>query len=215
MKLCHLFIAAASLCAFPGYSQEEEVISVDTAQFVNGVSIYFDYGKLTSLLSEQSTKWEGGVGVFIKKHWKAEVEYGIANLKPRQAFEEGSYTSDGAYYRVGFDYIMQVNPTANLGIGMRYGVSNFEDSGFNPADTLSPSFSRQNLTADWFEAIIESESELGKGFFLGLKIRIRFLNSYTQFAENDVYAIPGYGRTFDKSTPAVNLFIKYKIGFGH
>ncbi|MEQ8881651.1 MAG: hypothetical protein RLQ12_18545, partial [Cyclobacteriaceae bacterium] len=45
-------------------------------------------------------------------------------------------------------------------------------------------------------------------FAIGFNIRMRFLVTYDKDSPIDVYSIPGYGKTIDKSTPAVNLFVK-------
>ena len=206
-----LFLIIFPLIASPMAEAQEDSVAVDN--YRTGVSLYFDYGKLTSLLSKQNTKWEGGASFFFAKHWKIAGEFGTAVLNPDQAIEDGTYESSGNYYRAGLDYIMSIDNKSNLGVGFRYGASSFEDSGYNPADTLNPTFQRTDLSADWYEIIVESEAEFWTGIFLGIKFRLRILNSYTQFPENDVFSIPGYGRTFDNSIPALNLFIKYKIGF--
>ena len=83
-------------------------------------------------------------------------------------------------------------------------------------------FGSTDITASWMEIVIGTETylRLGKGktdapksrFLVGWKFRLRFLMDFENRDEPRIYSIPGYGRTFDNSVPALNLYVKYRIG---
>lgn len=186
----------------------------DTVQQYNyGISAYLDYGKLVSLLSKQSTKYEGGVGLFLHRHWILNGEAGYAWFEPAKANEIGTYRSEGIYYRVGPDYKMLVDAKSYLALGLRYGTSRFKDQGTSVTDTTTNAYARQDLEADWIEIVLETEGMLVKNVFIGWKLRFRILNQYPINEDFEVHSIPGYGRTIDGTIPAFNFFIKYKIPF--
>jgi len=87
-------------------------------------------------------------------------------------------------------------------------------------DDVDESFTRENLEANWLELIVNTEAPLLKfeqGFFSnlywGVRYRLRILISDITRDDFDVYAIPGYGKTYSRVVPAVNLFLKYRIDF--
>ena len=143
------------------------------------------------------------------------MEVGSATLNPNQAFSNGTYESSGIYYRIGTGFYSQFTPDNKLGLTFRYGSSTFDESAritiessSGTQGTIIESFARENLSATWFEAVIYSDRKINNLLTVGINIRLRILNSYDQQSPVDVYAIPGYGRSFDKSIPAANLFLK-------
>ena len=48
---------------------------------------------------------------------------------------------------------------------------------------------------------------------MGIRIRVRILIDYPKIYDIEAYTIPGYGRTISNAHLAVNLYIKYLIGF--
>jgi hypothetical protein len=179
-------------------------------------SLYFDYGKALAAFTEEETKIEGGLEVLFMDKWQAIAEYGTAQLEPRAAVENGSYLSEGSYFRLGVGFIPEVDKGTRLGIGLRYARAFFEDQGdyalVSPSgvqeDVFIP-FARENLTAQWWEAVFYTDRSLTDWLDIGMLFRLRFMN--TRDETDDVvgiYSIPGYGRAEDKSIPALNLFIK-------
>lgn len=166
-------------------------------------------------------------------------EYGMGKLKPNGAYKNGNYKVVGDYYRLGLDYSRSIDAKNNISIGMRYGAGNFEDEGLVQIQSESDifedytrSFARTNQSATWWEVIIITEGKLFKiynpdedskiykyldNLYIGGNIRVRFNLDYDAVdpAEDalDIYAIPGFGRTGDKTVPAFNLFIKYRLDF--
>lgn len=191
---------------------------VDTTSFRRTLipSIYIDYGKLLTLPSSQETKYEGGIELLFLEKYPLILEAGSATLNPDQAFANGTYESTGVYYRVGTGFYSQFKPKNKLGLTFRYGASMFDESGRtiseSPSGTQEADIRRLDrggsLSASWFEAVIYSDRTINDLLSIGINIRLRVLIDYDEQSPVDVYAIPGYGRSFDNSIPAANLFLK-------
>ncbi len=184
-----------------------------------------DYGKSIESLLQKQSKWEFGTGLIFQQHYKFVAEYGFGSLNPENAINNGAYNSEGNYYRVGFEYIFILKSKRYLSTGIMYGSSKFRDSVYVQIisefwENLELSSQRENLSASWVEWVLNTEGPLSdakKGFltnvYWGMKFRIRFLMSDISQPNFDIFAIPGYGKTFSNVVPAVNLFIKYRFTF--
>ncbi len=178
-------------------------------------SIYVDYGKLLTVLSKVETKYEGGVEILFREKFPLVIEIGVATLSPDHAWSNGSYESSGLYYRIGTGIYSQFNSKNKLGFTVRYGSCSFDEtrrivleSSSGIQELFVASEARNNLSASWLEAVIYSDRKLNDLLAIGMNLRFRLLQNYDQQSPVDVYVIPGYGRSFDKSIPAVNLFLK-------
>lgn len=211
--------------------QEDEPIAADTTPKVKPRFIqpafHFDYGKIATTLLGVDEKYEVGASLLILEQYLLVGEFGNAVLEPETAFRNGTYTSEGLYYRFGGGYMKQINLTSKLGIGALYGLSKFSDRGAvfissstGVQDDFVNTFDRQGLEARWLEVFLTSESwfrlnkknadaPINKRFALGFYIRFRFLTSYDSFELFDVYKIPGYGLTVNDPQAALNLFVKF------
>ncbi len=182
-----------------------------------------DYGKLITTLAQQETKYEFNVGVQFSKRLRVTADYGYGKLAPPNAIENGTYTSEGNYYRVGLDYIFTLAPKTYLSFGGMYANSSFKDEGTIEIQSeiwpsLSESFVRNDFTASWAEftltteaAIVNKNEGILSNLYWGIKFRLRFMIDKPTPENFDVYAIPGYGRTWNDVVPAANLFIVYKL----
>ncbi len=187
---------------------------------VSALSVYFDYPKLFSFFTEVENKAEVGFQVQVMEHILLVAELGRGRIRPARFFKNANYEVSGNYARVGIGYTKTLGAKSRLNIGFNYGSSFFNDRAVieieGPSglfNSLEESIERNSLRGDWFEFTLGTESHLGKNLYLGFIGRLRVLNSYDSFEPLDVVAIPGYGRTFDSSIPAVNMYIKYKIQF--
>ena len=212
-----LLFSFSLYCTSLGFSQPQEETEADStdARRTFIPSIYIDYGKLLTVPMEMETKYEGGVELLFLEKFPIILEVGSATLTPDQAFSNGDYESSGIYYRIGTGIYSQFQPKNKLGLTFRYGISSFDEA--NRITLQSPSgvqettietLNRQNLSASWIEAVIYSDRKFNDLLTLGINIRLRVLQDYDEQSPVDVYAIPGYGRSFDKSIPAANLFLK-------
>jgi hypothetical protein len=188
----------------------------DTIIGPSGFELFIDYGKLLTIPSDFETKAEAGVSYTYREKLMVLIEVGYGKISPQEAIKNGSYTSEGIYARGGLAYGGEILPKSYLYIGMMYGTSRFDDSGTIQIESqvsvdLNEPFSRTDLEASWIEFIIITETELRNNIFLGSKWRLRNLRNFDYDFDPIVYAIPGYGRSFDNSIPAVNLFLKYRF----
>ncbi|MEQ9425617.1 MAG: DUF6048 family protein [Cyclobacteriaceae bacterium] len=195
---------------------------IDTIDYplISAVSIYFDYPKLFSFFTDYENKAEVGLELQIFKRIYARGEFGRTRIRPDNFYKNVGYEVSGNYFRSGLAYRGTIGAKSNLALGVMYGKSAFEDRGSVQIegqsglfDPLNQDFERTELSGDWFELFIGTESNLGNNIYLGFTFRVRKLNTYDQFDELDVFAVPGYGRTFDNSIPALNMYIKYRIPF--
>ncbi|MEM6735814.1 MAG: DUF6048 family protein [Bacteroidota bacterium] len=184
-------------------------------------AFYLDIGKLMTIPLAIETKYEGGFELIFLERFPVGIEIGSATLAPNGAFSNGTYESTGTYYKVGTGYVDRYDARHDIGLTFRYAASAFDENGrifidspSETQDSFIQDIDRTDLTAKWWEVGIYSDSQLLKGSELlryGIFLQLRILRSYDAQEDIDVYAIPGYGRSFDKTVPSVNFFIKLKL----
>lgn len=211
-----IFIFSLAFVSFGVLSQSADSLQNDTLQIRKLVpSIIIDYGKLLSLPTSIESKFEGGFELLINDKIPLILEVGQATLNPTKVYANGNYESQGQYIRFGTGYYSRLNPKNRFGITTRFAISNFEETAtIDPElnlfleDELVESYQRSKLSASWFEFVLYSDRKFNDFLSIGANIRFRYLLDYDIQAPNDVYSIPGYGRSFDTSTMAFNLFLK-------
>ena len=219
MRVRNLIIAFIVLPFFNAYSQEqtEEVdsLAADSVESIKFFipSIYIDYGKLLTYTFENETKIEGGVELLFKEKIPIIVEFGTATLNPN-AYSNASYEANGSYIRFGTGIYSRWQKKNRIGLTMRYALSSFDEITRLTGEITpsirgsSGSFDRRGLTASWLEVVLYTDKILTEWLAVGMNLRYRYLLDYDIQAPTDVFSIPGYGRSFDNSIPAVNLFVK-------
>lgn len=185
----------------------------------NRFEIGFDYLKLLTLLFSTETKMEAGLGFISKYNIGINIEVGYGEKTPEDFYKNAEYKAYGYYGRAGLSYYYPFNPTTNFIIGIKYAMSQYQDEAtFSILSTLwddfEDGFQREDLEASWAELILGSEAAKWGNLYFGFTFRLRFLIQADNFDPFEVYFIPGYGRTFDKFVPALNLYVKYVIPFG-
>lgn len=225
MAKLRLFFIFSLLIPLLGMSQEDSTTTVPARRaFIP--SIYLDYGKLLTLPTNFESKVEVGAQILIAEKIPFIVEVGTATLTPESAYANGSYESSGNYFRVGTGIVSAIDAKNNIGLSFRYASSTFDESGeytieseSGKQDDYNQIIDRKDLYATWYEAVLFSERKIifknSEGdernwnpLSFGFNFRLRILSSYDSFEPVDTYAIPGYGRSFDKVVPAMNLFLK-------
>jgi len=197
-------------------------------KLLSGVEFAVDYGKLLLLWTNFESKYEAGINIRFYERIVLAGEFGYAELNPLKAYDNALfYTVKGSYGRVGLDYYTSYDPKSFYYAGARYGLSMFEDEGRFLIDSdywedYEDGFGSKDITASWFEIIVGTETYLKLGgqvesdskskLLLGWKFRLRFLMDFENREEPRIYSIPGYGRTFDNTVPAVNFYVKYRFG---
>ena len=107
---------------------QEEADSVNSRRTVTP-AIFLDYGKLLTIATDFETKYEGGIELLFWERFPLIIEVGVATLTPEGAYSNGTYESEGVYYRIGAGYLGSINPKNKVGISARYGISNFDENG--------------------------------------------------------------------------------------
>lgn len=189
-------------------------------------SLYLDYGKLLTYPLSFESKIEVGAELLFKEKIPLIFEFGTSTLNPTKVYANGSYQAKGSYLRVGTGIYNQWTPKNKIGLTVRYATSTFDEVAtlstgdpINVETTLSDSFDRTGINANWLELVLYSDAKMFTGakfedtfladlFVVGMNLRFRYLLNYDLQAPDDVYAIPGYGHSFDDHLPAANLFLK-------
>jgi hypothetical protein len=216
------------ISATPQVSVTED--SVLVSQKIFEPQVYFDYGKalLTAITPEQ--RLEGGIVLLFYEKFEAVGEFGKAILKPEHAYVNANYQSSGDYLRLGGGYISRFNPKSSIGLGVRYGISNFSDQGkieiqsnSGLQDDYENSFARSDLSARWWEVVLTSESDVSFNrskpeskinhfMKLGFFFRMKFLVTYDNLTDPiEVYSVPGYGAVTSGQQAVFNLFVKFHL----
>ena len=202
-----------------GFGQDSLSVSTEIDKpFLSSIAVTVDYGKLMGQILNTESKYEFGGQLELKDRLILLGEYGFATLTPNGAYQNTDYESKGNYFRVGLGYKISFTAKNNIYFSARYARADFKDQGTIDItsasglyDDLNDPFRRENLTANWYELVMSSEARLWKSLYAGFHFRFRIMDIYDKQAPLDVYTIPGYGRTFDKTIPALNLYIKYAL----
>jgi hypothetical protein len=197
-------------------------------KFVSGVELKIDFGKLLMAWTKFETKLEAGINVRFFERMVLVTEFGSMVLNPLNAYDNTVfYTVEGQYARAGFDFYTSYDPKNFYFLGLRYGMSKFRDEGqflieSDYWEDYEEGFGSENVQASWMEFVMGTETFLGFGkqknenskthLILGWNASLRFLTDFTNREEIPIYSIPGYGRTFNKVTPALNFYVKYRLG---
>lgn len=195
--------------------------SAGTTRQLFSIGLSTDLGKLLSLPLSFETKYEGALDLTISERYIVLIEVGKATLEPKNAYTNGTYKSSGTYFRLGAGYLTSLDPKHHIGFTFRIGKATFSETGRIFLESPSgiqgefiQTIDRKSLSASWWEAVIYSDKKVLQNsdlLWLGLNIRLRALILYDNQSAPDIYAIPGYGRSFDKSIPAANFFLKIKF----
>ncbi len=212
-------LESKAVVSIPYDSAKQELVvadSTDTTKtpFINALELYLDYGKLITLPFNFEKKGLIGTGLYFGNKIGVFVEGGYGKLIPKEVYHDANYSIQGFYGTAGFNYLYEYNPGTRLSLGAKFAKSQFSDQGNftiqNPLwSDYNGKFQRKNLSAEWAELVFNSESSWKGNLFLGFMVRFRIMIRYPYFNDIPVYAVPGYGRATDKTTPALNLYVKY------
>jgi hypothetical protein len=193
--------------------------------FVQEIFIGLDYGKLAmnawqalrhlkNKAYNQEHQYEGKIGIIFRKNIQLSSNLGYAHLHPTHTSDNrAKYEVQGLYGRMGIDYVVRYDARNNLYAGLRYGRSHFTNR--TKSDNPNSKGISKVLTASWFEIGVGAEYQLWKdhGFYAGLAFQLSNLYHFTQFEPANNYVIPGYGRTKNKTSIGLSLYIQYHLSF--
>lgn len=184
-----------------------------------------DYGKAIESLVSNQKKWEFGLSFILWDQLALVGEYGYGKLLPESVIQNGLYEVEGNYVRAGAEYIFTIAPQRYLSLGGMFATSTYSDYGLVQISSelwpdVEEEFSRQNLSANWAEVILNTQGPVinaEQGFFhnlyWGIRFRVRIMITDLERDDFDIYAIPGYGKTYSNVLPAANLFLRYRFNF--
>ena len=216
-------------------STDSAMISFDSVTYedpvpgVSEVSILVDYGKTLGQFVNFEEKYEAAFAIVLRDKIQLIGEYGYASLTPKNNYKNADYESKGEYVRLGLSYFSRASVKNNISIGFRYAISSdFEhigtyhlrapeiDDNFQSGRLqrdYQESFGKSNLTATWYELVLQTETKLWKVIWAGMQFRFKYLRQPPTISEDeiDVRSIPGYGLRTDQTVPAVNLYLKFRV----
>ena len=170
------------------------------------------------------------VGDFkISKEFYLAVEIGREEATKQS--EQVNFTTDGSYYKLGFDYNMYENLAGldnQVHLGLRFATSNYrhilnkytllDRTPFwpNSANEVTNGFAtgkRDDLNAQWLEFVAGFKVQLLKNIYLGLSIRLNRLINDTVPENFDNIYIPGFNQKTDENKfgAGFNYSLTYKI----
>lgn len=189
-------------------------------RFLSNFGIHVDYGKFIGFAADFEQKNEVGARLTFGNNIYIGGEYGWGTVIPRDAYENTAYEVSGTYLRFMAGLMKSLTPKTNIGFGLAYASGTYEDIGTPMIESPSglfeietEPFARENIKATWYELNLISESQLARNLYLGLNLRFRIMGDYDQQEPLDIFTLPGYGRAFDSSLPAANLFVRYQFSF--
>lgn len=188
--------------------------------FLRDFGLYVDYGKFIGFIADFEQKNEVGARLTFGNGLYIAGEYGWGTVTPPDAYENTAYEVSGNYIRLMSGLMKSLTPKTNIGLGLAYASGTYADIGTPMIESPSglfdvevEPFDRENIKAHWYELNLISESQLARNLYLGLNLRFRIMGDYDQQEPLDIFTLPGYGRTFDSTLPAANLFIRYQFSF--
>lgn len=180
------------------------------------VNIFIDYGKLLTLPFKFEQKFEGGFYLMINRKWAFGAEGGKMSLTPYRPYRNGNAEVNGIYYGGFLQYFLNLDLYSSLFLGAGYNIGTFDDYiTYTIADDLFGKkvyeLRRSGLNASWATLRLGTEQKLNRFISLGGVVEFRVKTSFDQPEGIQPYAIPGYGKANDRTSPALNLYLKFSI----
>ncbi|MGX7668531.1 DUF6048 family protein [Flavobacterium pedocola] len=151
----------------------------------------------------------------------------LGNEKKTVDEEQLNFTTNGSYFKVGFDYNAYQNwldMENMIYAGVRYGVSSFSQElnsytiyntePYFGQTTYYPNKKYDGLNASWIEIVGGVKAELFDNLYLGFSARVNYLVSNKKPDNFDNLFIPGFNRTYEgKFGVGFNYTLSYFIPF--
>ena len=238
MKHVRIWVFYISLLGgFPlGYGQQEEipVQPIDSLEVKEKVPLSLRFGlDLYRIIRSQTTDDFNGFEVLgdlrLSQNFFIALELGA--IESTQQIEQVNFTTNGTYYKLGFDYNMFENWEGmdnHVTVGLRYASSShdqflnnytlldrtrFWEGSNRPISNGFATGLRPNLNAQWFEVAVSFKVQLFKNIYMGLSLRLnRLLNDKIPENFDNIY-IPGfYKKTEDNNFGAgFNYTLTYRL----
>ena len=219
-----------------GFGQLEEVSvqPVDSLTVKEKTPLSLRFGlDLYRIIRSQTTDDFNGFEVIgdlrLNQNFFIALELGA--IESTQQIEQVNFTTNGTYYKLGFDYNMFENWEGmdnHVTVGLRYATSShdqflnnytlldrtrFWEGSNRPISNGFATGLRPNLNAQWFEVAVGFKVQLLKNIYMGLSLRLnRLLNDKIPENFDNIY-IPGfYKKTEDNNFGAgFNYTLTYRL----
>lgn len=159
--------------------------------------------------------WEVNADIDFRRYFLA-VDLG--NWQRSIASEQGSYSNDGTYFRIGADMnFLTRDPDKNvLFFGVRYGRSIFSENFFAIVEDpvwgdQEGTYTNQDVSARWFELTGGLKVKVWKFIWLGYTARFKFGLATGDTPGMLPYDIPGYGSNDKHSTWGFNYQVLIRL----
>ena len=226
MKYTLKFIFSLALLCFSllGTAQTKDTTKVVYPERY-GLRVGVDLHRLTKSLYDSNYK-----GLEVVADYRLTQRFYIAgelgNEEKNVADDRLNFTTNGSYFKVGFDYNSFENwldMENMIYVGMRYGVSSFSQTLntyqiYDPTNYFGETMSVTSgekfdgLNASWLEVVGGIKAEIFNNLYLGFSVRLNYLVSNKKPENFDNLYIPGFNRTYDgKFGAGLNYTISYFI----
>lgn len=226
MKYTLKFIFSLALLCFSllGTAQTKDTTKVVYPERY-GLRVGVDLHRLTKSLYDSNYK-----GLEVVADYRLTQRFYIAgelgNEEKNVADDRLNFTTNGSYFKVGFDYNSFENwldMENMIYVGMRYGVSSFSQTLntyqiYDPTNYFGETMSVTSgekfdgLNASWLEVVGGIKAEIFNNLYLGFSVRLNYLVSNKKPDNFDNLYIPGFNRTYDgKFGAGLNYTISYFI----
>jgi hypothetical protein len=199
-----------------GMGQDEsEKDSVQGSFIPTGIRVGWDaLSTVRSFASENFMGWEVSGDVDFRNYFLA-LEAG--HSERTNILENGAYTNNGNYWRVGIDInMMKKDPLKNMFfMGFRFGHSKYDEQ-LNYSDTtdfgiFNKTHVNQGMKSNWIELTTGLKIKVLKNFWMGYTARMKLFASYDKDQNLQSYDIPGYGLTYKTPWWGFNYYLMYRI----
>ncbi|MFK7000435.1 DUF6048 family protein [Flavobacterium oreochromis] len=227
MKHISKFSFSLLLIVFSLASSQAQEKTNDTIKKTEryGFRIGADLSKLTRSIFDKNYRGLELVGDYrVSKKMYLAAE--IGNEKKITEDNRLNFTTNGSYFKVGFDHNFYQNwlDMENMvHLGLRYGFSTFNQelnsykiyntAGYFPqADAVIINKNYNGLTAHWAEVVAGIKAKIFNNFYAGFSLRINYLLSEKKPENFNNLYIPGFNKTYDgKFGAGWNYSITYFI----
>lgn len=192
---------------------------------IKGLRIGYDLSRLPvsylPLIDSTRKAFEISADFEVKPKYYAVFEYGQQQVNFTNDLYE--YSSDGYYWRTGFDYNflgkkLTVKQYEMVFMGLRFAHASYSHSASNLyiadnywGDVIIENYGPINLSANWIEIAGGIRGELFKNCFIGWSFRARLMMSQKRDDTLIPYYIPGFGAGDRKARIGFNYYIYYRI----
>ncbi len=206
----YIFSICFVLSSFLMQAQAKKTDSIPVKTNRYGLRVGVDLFKLSRSFYEKDYKGLEVVGDYrISKKYYLAGELGNENKTVNDT--QLSFTTQGTYFKVGFDYNVYDNwlDMENMVyLGMRYGVSSFSQRlnsyeiynahpYFADVPTVISGDKFSGLSAQWIEVALGVNAKVFNNFYVGFSFRLNNLITNKKPENFDNLYIPGFNRTYN------------------